>query len=54
MPQRIVAFAPSDTPSHTIVFKYSFFLEMKLLGVLTFVKTTLGPQKTFFFISTFS
>ena len=43
-PHTIVAFAPIDAP-FTIVLLYSSFLSTEDLGLITFVKTILGPQK---------
>ena len=46
IPQSMVAFAPIVTFSRTKVGKISFFLGIALLGLMTFVKTQEGPQKT--------
>src|SRR5215475_14208789 len=45
-PQTIVEFAPKDAPRRTSVRWYSDFRLTWLRGVITFVKTMDGPQKT--------
>ena len=49
VPQRIVEFAPNVAPWLTIVSWNSDFLFTSDLGLITFVKTTPGPQKTLSF-----
>ena len=46
IPQIIVLLAPIVAPFFTIVFLYSFFRLISDLGLITLVKTMLGPQKT--------
>ena len=52
LPHIIVALAPIDAPFLTIVLRYSSFLAISDRGLLTFVKTQEGPQKTSFSNST--
>ena len=46
MPHTTVQFAPSDAPRRTSVVLYSSFRATWLRGLITFVKTIDGPQKT--------
>src|SRR5215467_2740879 len=45
-PQTIVEFAPKDAPRLTSVWRYSDLRFTWLRGVMTFVNTIEGPQKT--------
>src|SRR5690606_18959649 len=45
-PQTMVALAPIEVPRRTRVGRYSSRRETWLLGLITLVKTQLGPQKT--------
>jgi hypothetical protein len=45
-PQTMVAFAPIELPLRTSVRRYSDFRDTWLRGLVTLVKTQLGPQKT--------
>ena len=48
IPQSMVALAPIVAFSRTKVGRISFFRGIELLGLITFVKTQEGPQKTLF------